>query len=343
MALFGQTGRTSLLPPVVKVLLIANVSVYILQHFLLAGFGGNLYHYFVGYLALWPIDTSFQAMIGFKAGTFLPHQILTYQFMHGDFWHLFFNMFMLWMFGNTLERHWGSRRFLSVYILSGIGAAILHLGIMYAMGEFAHPTVGASGSLYGILIGFAMMFPEERLIVFPIFIPIKAKYVILGAMAIEMFSGIMRSSDGIAHFAHIGGALTAFLLIKFAFQSGFLSWLDKIWPLQKVGVGNQNYGNTYDAFNQRRNQNPFVNTREKQESKTYNYSWFTGQNKDNTSSTSYSEPKTRTTTQKKSYVVNGEEINQAKIDEILDKINASGYQNLTDREKKILTELSKKL
>jgi membrane associated rhomboid family serine protease len=329
MALFGQSGR-GLLPPVVKFLLIANVAVYILQYFFLAGISPTIYNYFVGYSALWPVDGSIQSLLSFQPGVFLPHQLITYQFMHGDFWHLFFNMFMLWMFGRTLEGVWGSRRFLTIYTLSGIGAAFLHLGILHLMGGDPHPTVGASGSLFGILIGFAMTFPEERLIVFPIFIPIKAKYVVLGAMAMEMLSGITRSQDGIAHFAHIGGAITAFLIIKYLSDAGAIRWIDRIWPLKSIEI--HSAGNPYN--NQQSHHHA---GHERKQAKVYNYNWFAGTKREDEPAAP-SQPKPH-----KSYVVNGEEINQQIIDDILDKINLSGYQSLTDRERNILTELSKKL
>lgn len=339
MALFGQSGR-GLMPPVIKGLLIANIAVFVLQHYILGFIASDTYKFFVGYLALWPLDTSLTSMLSFQAGTFLPTQLLTYQFLHGDFWHLFFNMFMLWMFGTTMERVWGGRRFLSIYILAGIGAAFLHLGIMFATGAPVHPTVGASGSLFGILIAFAMTFPEERMIIFPIFIPIKSKYVIIGYMAIEVFSGLFRQGDGVAHFAHIGGAITAYLILKFASDSGLLRALDRIWPLKKTTDSSKK--SIYEDYNQKNSQNYYSSSTQqpKKESKVYNYEWFTGKDKQSeTPKPTYTESKQSS----KSYVVNGEEINQSKIDEILDKINDSGYQSLSERERKILTELSKKL
>lgn len=175
----------------------------------------------------------------FEASDFAPYQFVTYMFMHGGFPHLFFNMFALYMFGGLLERVWGSKRFLIYYLVCGVGAGLLQEAVQYftyvqegladlpfvpiqngyiPMGDFLNmyfTTVGASGAIYGILLGFAMSFPNERMFVFPIPFPIKAKFFVIGYAAIELLSGFASSNDNIAHFAHLGGMLFGLVLILY--------------------------------------------------------------------------------------------------------------------------------
>ena len=184
---------------------------------------------------------------------FHPYQLVTYMFMHGGFSHLFFNMFALFMFGRTLEYVWGPKRFLIFYVVAGLGAAFVQelvgavrfynlvegvdadkLAIVFEEGaaalregkNFVIPklaelnlvlnsqTVGASGAIYAILLGFGMLFPNERMFVFPVPFPIKAKYFVIGYALIELYMGTMGTPDGVAHFAHLGGMLFGFFLIK---------------------------------------------------------------------------------------------------------------------------------
>lgn len=182
-------------------------------------------------------------------------QLITYMFMHGGFMHLFFNMFAVWMFGRILEDVWGPKRFLFYYLLCGMGAGLIQevvVGIQYlnarsllpaeAVGiihdegarildmsqNFADPvmgrlnlalnsyTVGASGAVYAILLGFGMMFPNQRLFIFPLPLPIKAKYFVIGYAVIELWSGIANNPyDNTAHFAHLGGMIFGFFLILY--------------------------------------------------------------------------------------------------------------------------------
>ena len=184
---------------------------------------------------------------------FHPYQLVTYMFMHGGFSHLFFNMFALFMFGRTLEYVWGPKRFLIFYVVAGLGAAFVQelvgavrfynlvegvdadkLAIVFEEGAAAlregknfiipklaelnlvlnSQTVGASGAVYAILLGFGMLFPNERMYVFPVPFPIKAKYFVIGYALIELYMGTMGTPDGVAHFAHLGGMLFGFFLIK---------------------------------------------------------------------------------------------------------------------------------
>ena len=174
----------------------------------------------------------------FKASDFAPYQFVTYMFMHGGFSHLFFNMFALYMFGSVLERVWGAKRFLIYYFVAGIGAGLLQEVVQYAnfvheglaaydgvstktgvipMGQFLNlwTTVGASGAIYAILLGFGMSFPNDKMFVFPLPFPIKAKFFVIGYAVIELLLGLSNTQDGIAHFAHLGGMLFGLAMILY--------------------------------------------------------------------------------------------------------------------------------
>ena len=160
-------------------------------------------------------------------------QPLTHMFMHGGFWHLFFNMYTLYIFGSVLERVWGARKFLIFYFVTGLGAALIHTGVEWiqmqgllekaAEGSYAAqasihaikmtPTVGASGAIYGVLMGYAMLYPDSVLtLIFPP-ISMKAKWFVLIFAAIELLTGVTGTGGGIAHFAHLGGLIFGFVLI----------------------------------------------------------------------------------------------------------------------------------
>lgn len=182
-------------------------------------------------------------------------QLFTYMFMHGGFTHLFFNMFALWMFGRILEQVWGPKRFFTYYIVCGVGAGIIQelvVGIQYYLATSGMPaeavdivlreganalmqgknyvngemaslnfivnglTVGASGAIYGILLGFGLLFPNEKMFVFPLPFPIPAKYFVIGYAVIELFLGIANNpTDNVAHFAHLGGMIFGYILIMY--------------------------------------------------------------------------------------------------------------------------------
>ena len=148
--------------------------------------------------------------------TFLwkPWQLVTYMFMHGGFGHLFFNMYTLFIFGSVLENVWGTKKFLTFYFVTGIGAALVNIGVQYLTGSFAL-TVGASGAIYGILMGYAMLYPDSRLtLLFPP-VSMKAKWFVLIFAALELLLGISSTGGGIAHFAHLGGLIFGFILIMY--------------------------------------------------------------------------------------------------------------------------------
>ncbi|HJD77324.1 membrane associated rhomboid family serine protease [Bacteroides reticulotermitis] len=174
----------------------------------------------------------------FLASDFNPAQLITYMFMHGGFSHIFFNMFAVFMFGRVLEQVWGPRRFLFYYILCGIGAGLIQEGIQYiqyvtelsqytqvnigtgliSMDEYLNrmTTVGASGAVYAVLLGFGMLFPNDRLFIFPLPFPIKAKFFVAGYALIELYSGIANNpGDNVAHFAHLGGMVFGLILVLY--------------------------------------------------------------------------------------------------------------------------------
>ena len=144
-----------------------------------------------------------------------PWQLVTYMFMHGGIGHLFFNMYTLFIFGSVLENVWGTKKFLTFYFVTGIGAALVNIGVQYLTGSFAL-TVGASGAIYGILMGYAMLYPDSRLtLLFPP-VSMKAKWFVLIFAGIELLLGISNNpADNVAHFAHLGGLIFAFLLLMF--------------------------------------------------------------------------------------------------------------------------------
>jgi membrane associated rhomboid family serine protease len=164
---------------------------------------------------------------------FYPYQIATHMFAHspGMLFHILFNMFGLYMFGRVLENVWGPKRFLFFYLACGVGAALAHLTIQYFRSEellqamlsgdptwqsligAAAPALGASGAVMGIFAAFAYLFPNTELFILFIPFPIKAKWALLGMAAYDLFGGVAMSGDNIAHFAHLGGALTGFIMV----------------------------------------------------------------------------------------------------------------------------------
>lgn len=212
--------------------------------------------FFLATIALAPQGLDLSRVLGafyWDSVYFRPWQIITHMFMHGGFAHIFFNMFALWMFGTSIERIWGPKRFLVYYLVTGFGAFLLHyLVVAFEISmltpeispeivsfiregnsNFTFPTsnkeniqelwylyntpvVGASGAVFGILLAFGMMFPNTRLIMLFFPVPIKAKYFVIGYGALELISGIAnRPGDNVAHFAHLGGMLFGYILIKY--------------------------------------------------------------------------------------------------------------------------------
>lgn len=181
-------------PPIVKGLVIINVLVFAAQ---------NLVRSFdlTGLFALQPIES----------GQFQPYQIATHMFTHGSIPHILFNMIGLWMFGSELENLWDSKRFLLFYFLCGIGAALVHLAVSYYM-QANHAAIGASGAVMGVVAAFAYLFPNRELYLY-FAIPVKAKWVVTGLVLYDLYAGVTNRGDNVAHFAHLGGALTGFILV----------------------------------------------------------------------------------------------------------------------------------
>lgn len=205
------------IPPVVKNLIIINVIVFIATLII----GDFMYEKL--------------ALFYFKSPFFKPYQLLTHMFMHGDIWHILFNMYSLFIFGSVLEHVWGGKKFLFFYLVTGIGAALLHNGVLFlqdmslqnalAAGNFmaraeiaqiySTPTVGASGAIYGLLLAYGMLFPNNIMqLIFPP-VALKAKYFVLIFGALELFLGLSNSGGNIAHFAHLGGMLFGYFLIVY--------------------------------------------------------------------------------------------------------------------------------
>lgn len=229
-----------LLPEVIKNLLIINGLFFLATIVLSNVFGLDLTRLFGVYL---PQSQNFQ-----------PFQIVTHMFMHGNLGHIFFNMFALWMFGNALENVWGPKRFLIYYFVTGFGAALLHLGVQYwefssltsglssmevqklinegaalwdsgrnysnpIMGQanalLNSPTVGASGAVFGVLLAFGMLFPNQYIYLYFV-LPVKVKYFVAVYGALELYNGIVNDpASNVAHFAHLGGMLFGFLLLRY--------------------------------------------------------------------------------------------------------------------------------
>lgn len=192
---YSPNTQLSIFPPAVKHLLIINLLAFIALNTPMVG------QLLFEYGALWPIDS----------GRFDFWQLVSYMFLHASLGHIFFNLFALWMFGQAIENFWGTERFVMYYFLTGIGAALLHMLI----GGGGAPTLGASGAVYGILLAFGMMFPERPIMLLFPPIPIKAKYFVAIFGVIELVSGLTRANSGVAHFAHLGGMLVGFILIKY--------------------------------------------------------------------------------------------------------------------------------
>jgi membrane associated rhomboid family serine protease len=192
------------LSPVVQNLMIANVVIWFATWIAMRT-NSPAMNGLLNSLGLYSIDGPF----------FRPWQLITYMFMHGNFAHLAFNMFTLWMFGRFIEYDLRSRRFFIYYMVCGIGAGLIQLLVFHLTGAPAHyGTVGASGAIYGLLLAFAMLHPND--IIMPLIppIPMKAKWAVLVFAGMELFMGLRNSpSDNVAHFAHLGGALFGFVLL----------------------------------------------------------------------------------------------------------------------------------
>jgi membrane associated rhomboid family serine protease len=184
-------------PPAIKALLWANGGVFLLQMFLRTPL--------VHYLGLTP------EMV--KGGA--VWQLFTYMFLHGDFFHILFNMLALWMFGRDIEDVWGTRAFLKYYLICGVGAGLVTIIVLWGS---AVPTIGASGAIFGVLLAFGMLWPNRTIYLW-FFVPIKAKYMVILFGLLELFASFRFTADGVGHFTHLGGLAVGFLYLKMGDRS----------------------------------------------------------------------------------------------------------------------------
>ena len=290
---------------------------------------------FLAFVATWVLElrgidiTSLLGLHFFMAKDFHLYQFITYMFLHGGFTHIFFNMFALWMFGAVVERVWGPKKFLFYYISCGIGAGLIQEVAQYinyiaeGLDTFERvnlggtlmltedylnlwTTIGASGAVYAILLAFGMIFPNERLFIIPFPFPIKAKWLVIGYIAIELFSALSGPGDGVAHTAHLGGMLFGFIMIRY--------WKKHPESSNRFGRnrGQEFFDNMKQRFDERR--------------QTSRRRWEDEPDEE--------QPHAEEPPKKKWE-------NQEEIDAILDKIRKSGYDSLTKEEKKKLFDQSK--
>lgn len=292
-----------------------------------------------------PSITSWCGLHYWQASQFHIYQLVTYIFMHGGWAHLFFNMFALWMFGAVMERTWGSKRFIIYYLVCGIGAGLLQeisqtFMVYYAispesMNQFLEisrispdtllqqqlnmmTTVGASGSIYGILLAFGMTYPEERMFIIPIPFPIKAKWLVIGYAGLEIGLALSNSGDGVAHVAHLGGMLFGFFLIRHwrkseRRQTSFTGW-DSYQGTQNDHKAATILGKIRKWMHLDREDSGYNKDPHFRSTSTHQADW------------DYNAQKKR---------------DEAEIDAILDKIRRSGYASLSAEEKKKLFDASK--
>lgn len=265
----------------------------------------------------------------FMASNFHIYQLVTYMFMHGGWEHIILNMFMLWMFGAVVEQVWGAKRFLFYYIFCGIGAGVMQeiaqFFSVYFMLNAQQPfpftesfaimsqistqlngltTVGASGGIYALLLAFGMLFPEQKMFIIPIPIPIKAKWMIIGSIVIELFSALAAPGDQVAHLAHLGGMVFGFFLIRYWRRHPDYDYADN--------RGTQLFNEMrakWDRHARKQDPRPSESTR-------------------------YDNPDWDYNAKKQAL--------QEETDRILDKIRKSGYDSLTKEEKQTLFDQSKK-
>ena len=291
---------------------------------------------FLAFVATWVLElrgidlTSLLGLHFFLASDFHIYQFVTYMFLHGGLTHIFFNMFALWMFGNVIEQVWGPKKFIFYYICCGVGAGFVQEVVQYgtymyeglAAYQYVNTgsvqmttdayinlwtTIGASGAVYGILLAFGMIFPNERLFIIPFPFPIKAKWLIVGYIAIELFSAMSAPGDGVAHMAHLGGMLFGWILIRY--------WKNHPDSSQRFG---------------RSNGMEFFDRMKRKFDERQHASRMKAEHTDNPRRETDEEYNAR------------QHKNQEEIDAILDKIRKSGYDSLTKEEKQKLFDQSRK-
>lgn len=200
------------LPAVTRALLIANVVIFALQML-----GGD--SVIVAHFALWPLGP--QQLVRMDDGSvfalgFQPWQLITYSFLHGGVPHIAFNMLALWMFGGPVENALGPRRYTFYYFACVLGAGVAQLAtIHFFQAQGFYPTLGASGGVFGLLLAFAVLYPQAKVFLFLIPVPVPARIAVVGYMILELYLGVTGTQAGVAHFAHLGGAVVGFALIQY--------------------------------------------------------------------------------------------------------------------------------
>ncbi len=301
-------GGFSFFPPVIKNLLIINGIVFFIQFIAQQIVIGNIL------VGNWiSLVFGMVPLSGYGDFIFLPWQLITYQFLHGDIWHIVMNMFVLWMFGIEIENLWGPKKFLLFYLGCGIIAGLFQLLLAPLFTSALGPTIGASGSVFGVMVAFAMFFPDRYIYLY-FLIPVKAKYLIAFIMVIQLLSikdmTLGAGSDNTAYLAHLGGAVAGLLFVLYD---------------RKRGV---NVERMFNSFKDK-----FTTPTSEQQPKFRRTFSFGSKDEDVQEASFYD-----ISNNKK----DDGNVDQDEIDRILDKISESGYQNLTEREKKILFEASKR-
>ncbi len=281
-------GGFSFFPPVIKYLMLSNIAVFILTTLLgtIQISGVQLDDVILNLFALNPLHGGFQVW-----------QLVTYMFMHGGLMHLVMNMLPLWMFGMELENDWGAKKFLTYYVICGIGAGLTNLFIGPLFSSVG-PTVGASGAIFGVLLAFGMLYPDRPVFMY-FLLPMRARYFVVLYIILELMA-LRGPDDGIAHFAHLGGAAVGFLYILIDRKDNFGK---QLWRKTQQRFRTPEYAERYSA-----------SPREEVSDAKYH---DVGEDNNH--------------------------VTQQHIDEILDKISQNGYQSLSEEEKRILFEASKKL
>ncbi len=317
----GFFGGFSLFPPVIKLLLLSNTAIFILFNVLLTGFsvGGMSFDIIITkYFALNPLKpVLFNENGQILQLSFYPWQLVTYMFLHGGFFHLLLNMLALWMFGAELENTWGQKRFLTYYMLCGVGAGVCNL-LIAPLFTTVGPTVGASGAIYGILVAFGYLFPERKIYIYGL-IPVKAKFLVILYMLIELFSVAGGSNSGIAHMAHLGGGVIGLIYLLIYYKGSPMKFFDN--------SGFKDKFTSYTSSDKRTYSSPV-------------YSNGANAKKEEVADAKYQDIQI---TDYKKEMESQEKLAQDKIDAILDKLSEGGYQSLTEDEKKVLFQESKKL
>lgn len=318
----GFFGGFSLFPPVIKTLLVVNIAVFVLFNLLLAGFsvgGMSLDLLIMKYFALNPLGgVNVRDDLGglVKLG-FYPWQLVTYMFLHGGFFHLLLNMLALWMFGLELENVWGSKKFFNYYMLTGIGAGLCNL-LIAPLFTSVGPTVGASGAVYGILVAFGYLFPDRSIYIYGL-IPVKAKFLVIIYMLIELFAVAGGTDSGIAHFAHLGGGIIGFIYLLIFNRRGTMNFF-----------GNSGLRNRFTSYSSDTGSRKSV---------------FVPGNGSSIETAKYNEeniPAEEESSYEKE-LKEKERMAQERLDAVLDKISETGYGSLTEEERRILQQESRRL